>query len=171
MTGENYLLAVARIALTFVGFASLVALLRHSGRDWLPQEVKGLKLMFEFDLAATLFALLPFPLLYTFGPKNQAAVWRISGSLLTAYLLGTLWYHYKSHKSGPRLRHPKVFRWLFLVPMCIFACIQTANVIFWVSLAAYAWTLLWLLIPPIVQFSLFILHFGEDRHNTQTPQP
>jgi hypothetical protein len=60
MKGENFLLAVARIASTFVGFASLVSLLRHSRGSWTTQEVRGLKLMFKFDLAATFFELLSF---------------------------------------------------------------------------------------------------------------
>jgi hypothetical protein len=163
LNGEGFLLALARIALTFVGFAAVVSLLRHRGREWLPQEVRGLKLMFEFDLAATLFALLPFPLVYALGSEREPLVWRIATSLLACYMTTALWRHYRAHRLGnPRPRHPAIFRWMFTFPMILLVSLESVSAIVRPGLAAYSWGLYWLLIPPIIQFSIFIAHFGES---------
>jgi hypothetical protein len=163
MKGENFLLAVARIALTFVGFASLVSLLRHGRHDWLIQEIRGLKLMFKYDLAATFFALLPFPLFYTIGAENERAMWRIASWLMTAFLVYALRSEIRLHRLNPKPRRPMLFRWLFVVPMFATIGIEVATGLFWPSVAGYAWGLFWLLIPPVVQFSIFISYFGVSQ--------
>ena len=94
MRGENFLLALSRIALTFVGFASIVSLIRHGRSEWLPQEVRGLKLIVEFGLALTLLALLPFPLAYSFGERWA---WRIAVAILAIYYANALWRHYRAY--------------------------------------------------------------------------
>jgi hypothetical protein len=163
MLGENFLLAVAQIALIFVGFGSLVSLLRHRGRDWLPQEVRGMKLMFEFDLAATILALLPFPLLYSLGKDRETTVWRVASATMVVYLAYALWFHSRSYtRTRPRGRHPMLFRWTFVAPTTAMLFYEILGVLRHPSLATYAWGLLWLLIPPVFQFGVFIKHFGES---------
>jgi len=169
-------LAVARIALTFVTFASIVSLLRHAPGQWLYVEVMGLKLMFEFDLAATFFALIPFPVLYTVGLRHQEVIWRICILLLLAYLTYAFQYHFRTHKkAASKPRHTGVFLWLFTIPMALIIPLEIAGFIWRPSLAFYLWGLLWLLIPPVVQFSLFIRHFGlkpsGETTNIITPDP
>jgi hypothetical protein len=162
MKGENFLLTVARIALTFVTFASLVSLLRYRLGDWIVQEVRGLKLMFMFDLAATFFALLPFPLFYTIGAANEQMVWRIASWLMVGFMVYALRSEIRLHRSPHKSRHPMLFLWLYVVPMILFIGVEVGTGTFWPSIAGYAWGLFWLLIPPVVQFSIFISHFGVE---------
>jgi hypothetical protein len=167
MKGENFLLAVARIALTFVTFASIVSLLRHGREDWMTQEIRGLKLMFEFDLAATFFALLPFPLSYTIGAANERAMWRTATWLMAAFLIYALWSQSRLHRNpANKARRPMLFRWLFVVPMFVIIGVEITSALIWPSISGYAWGLFWMLIPPVVQFSIFISYFGVKPNNT-----
>lgn len=158
MQGENFLLAVARIALTFVTFASVVNLWRHGPGPWTDNEKFGLKLLVRFDLAATSFALLPFPLFYSL--KSEAAVWRLGGTLLTLFLCYSLLLDARVYRRATKPRHPKLFFWLFIVPM-IGAIFLEAQSVWTPSLAVYSWGLLWLMCPPAIQFLIFLSHFGE----------
>jgi hypothetical protein len=168
MQGENFLLAIGRIALTFVGFASLVSLLRHADRKWLPQEVRGIKLMFEFDLAVTFFSLLPFPLLYSLGKDRETTLWRIASLILVLYLAYALWFHWRSYtQTMTPGRHPTLFRWTFVAPMIGVLLFEIWATACHPSLATYTWGLLWLLIPPVVQFGIFIKHFGEPQSGAE----
>jgi hypothetical protein len=166
MHGDNFLLAIGRIALTFVGFASVVSLMRHTGRSWLPQEVRGIKLMFEFDLAVVFFSLLPFPILYSLGEHRETTLWRIASSALVVWLAYALWFHWRNYRrASPPPRHPGLFRWAFVLPMIAVLLLEIFAAVRRPSLAAYAWGLLWLLVPPVVQFGIFIKHFGEPEPN------
>jgi len=165
MHGENFLLAVARIALTFVTFAGIINLLRHGAdKSWSKNETFGLKLMVRFDLGATFFALLPFPLFYTL--RNELVVWRLSGILLTVFLSFSLVVEVAQYRSARNPRHPQLFRWLFSLPMILAIGIEAWSATFLPSLAVYSWGLLWLLIPPTVQFLIYLHHFGDP---PQTP--
>jgi hypothetical protein len=162
LSGESFLLNVARIALTFIGFASVISLMHHRRTEWLEQEIQGLKLMIEFDLAATLFALLPFPVLFTLGEEREWLVWRISCSLLACYLVIAFWRHYRRYARGiPQPRHPLLFLWTFTAPMVLMILLESVSAVFNPSLAAYSWGLYLLMMLPIVQFCIFMGHFGD----------
>ena len=60
MVGESLFLDVAKIAITCVGFASVVAALRHPKNEkWRYAEIMGLRTMIEFSFAAVIGGLLP----------------------------------------------------------------------------------------------------------------
>ena len=161
LNGENFLLGISRIALTFVGFTSIISLMRHRKTEWLPQEIRGLKLMFELDLAVTLFALFPFPVFYLLGDTREQMVWRISELLLAVYLANaTIRQNRKYWTCEPSGRHPFMFVWTFTYPMMMASLLQIYGALRFPTLGLYSCGLFGLLVPPIVQFSIFIAHFG-----------
>jgi hypothetical protein len=164
MHGENFLLAVARIALTFVTFASIVNLMRHRGGAWAPNEIMGLKLIVKFDLAATAFALLPFPLFYSLN--SESLVWRVSGTLLSVFFLygvvtETRNYRKREQPHPDLPRHPRLFSWGFILPTVLAILLEGVCAVK-PSLGLYSWGLLWLICPPAIQFLVYLSHFGED---------
>lgn len=161
MTGELFLLTVARLGLVLAGFTGIVSILLPRGvNHWTKQEVKGLKLMLEFDLAAMFFALLPFPIYYTVGSSHEHLLWRISSFLLAGYLGWALWTYGRGLKQpNTPPRHPKLYRWLLIYPLVFFLGLEICGVILWPALAPYAWGVFWLLIPPVIQFIIYIFHF------------
>ena len=159
LRGEDFLLAVARIALTFVTFAGIVNLLRHGRNPWSLNEIRGLKLMVTFDLAAMLFALIPFPLFYSM--KNGPSVWRCSSALLVMFLVYELVVQWRNY-AGAQPRHPRLFVWLFIVPMIAAIILEITCTLVRPSLALYSWGLLWLMGPPAIQFLIYLSHFGES---------
>jgi hypothetical protein len=71
-----FLLTAAQIGLALAGFAGLVTVFRKADREWIPQEVAGMKLIFEHTFADVFFSLLPFPIFYML--ESESRVWRIS---------------------------------------------------------------------------------------------
>lgn len=175
MHGENFLLAVSRIALTFVTFASIVNLMRHGRGLWTPNEIRGLKLIVKFDVAAAAFALLPFPVFYSL--KSEDLVWRICGSALSIFLLYAAVSEIRIFRNPEPLnpdlpRHPKLFNWAFVLPMVLAILLEAISVAR-PSLGLYSWGLLWLLCPPAIQFLIYLSHFGErlQDHTPPTHDP
>jgi hypothetical protein len=162
LSGDNFLLGLARIALTFVTFASIVNIFGR-GETHKNHLDRGLKFMFEVAIAATLFALLPFPLSYTLGNEREPVVWAIAEGLLSCYLASALWRHTRNYRrTKPAPPHPTLFRWTFVLPTALILILEAVSAVCRPSLAAYSWGLFWLLIPPIVQFALFVRRSGLE---------
>lgn len=165
MTGELFLLTVARLGLVFAGFTGIVGLLHRGVQrwtdpavQWTETQIRGLQLILEFDLAAMFFALLPFPIHYTLGSGREFLLWRISGLPLICYLGFSLLFntrrYYFTRRPGT---HPKLFFGLFVVPTSFFVALETYSVVLKASFAPYAWCVFYLLIPPVIQFILFVV--------------
>lgn len=163
MKGESFLLTLAQIGLALAGFAGLISVFRKSGRDWIPQEVAGMKLIFEHTFAEVFFALLPFPLFYIFESEPRA--WKLSSLLLACFFafdfsINAIRLRKLTAKGAPPRRR-KAFLYIFMPVTVLSAILQVLNLFVWGSVSNYIWGLLWLLVAPSVQFFHFILSFEQ----------
>jgi hypothetical protein len=85
MEETEYFLTVAGLALALAGFSGLVANFRRVDVHWKPQDIAGLRYIFEHAFGACFFALLPFPVYYS-GAAGPL-LWKVCGGFLALYLL------------------------------------------------------------------------------------
>ena len=162
LSGESFLLGLARIALTFITFASIINIF---GRE---KHIKvhlnsGLKLIFEHGIAAMLLALLPFPILFTMSDGPESEVWRIAEGVMSFYLATVLWRYPRSYKrTKPRPPHPTLFLWTFTLPTLAILGIEAFASVFRPGIWAYSWGLFWLLVPPIIQFAILTIRASKE---------
>lgn len=159
LSGESFLLRLSQIGIVFAGFTSLVGAFRQASREWTPTEINGLKLMLEHNLAEVLFALLPFPLFYLF--RSEQVVWGIASLFLVFFLAFEWFIQYRRAQRVPP-RRPPLF-WCPFLTSVLFCLIQLLNVALWRSVSAYALGLLWLLVPPALQFQTFLFFLEGPR--------
>lgn len=161
MKGESLLLTLAQIGLALAGFAGLVTVFRQAGREWIPQEIAGMKLIFEHTFAEVFFAVVPFPLFYRLGSESTS--WKISSFLLACFIvLNVLINARRSRKliaQGTPPRRKKAFFFIFMPVTALVFILQILNTFIWGGVSNYIWGLLWLLVAPSVQFFHFILSF------------
>lgn len=159
MKGENFLLAVAQISLALGGFTGLINAFRHMGQDWLPQEIAGMKLIFQHCFAGVFFALLPFPLFYMWDLEPMA--WQYSSLALAVFLAFQLCINAftigKLLGAGTPPRRLKMLLFHFFPFTLGLLTIQVIKLFRWQGPSAYAWGLIWLLNPPAIQFYHFLL--------------
>lgn len=158
MLDEAFFLNLSLLGLTLAGFVGLTAALHCAGRTWLPQEIVGIKLVLEFSLGASFFALLP--ILFSQSLRDTALVWRVCSILLALFLAFELDVQRRRirrlFRSGYPPRAP-VFALGLLFPGTILALVgQLANVAWWADQAAYMWALAWLLTAPGLELFVFI---------------
>jgi hypothetical protein len=171
MSAESFLLTVAKIALGLGGLAGVVSVFRQSGRDWIPQEVAGMRLIFEHTFAAVFFALIPFPLFYSLD--SVSAVWRISSLMLACFLLVEALIQIvrirrlSARGTPPRRRRALLYQYFPTTALLFF--VQILNAWREGTPSSYAWGLLWLLIAPGFQFFYFVLHISTSpSHGTES---
>ena len=161
MKGEGLLLTLAQIGLALAGFAGLVTVFRQAGRAWIPQEIAGMKLIFEHTFAEVFFALIPFPFFYLL--EAEPHVWKISSLLLACFIVFNVFINVRRSRKlvsqGTPPRRKKAFLYIFLPVTALIFALQILNAIIWAGVANYIWGLLWLLVAPSVQFFHFILSF------------
>lgn len=165
MQGEAFLLTVAQIGLALAGITSIIALLRHTGQEWLPQDILGMRTVLELSFATVFFALLPFPLQHTFIHENT--VWKIASLILLLFFLSYIsifMYRVSMMKKGGAPPRRPIAIIVSAVITFFFVMIQLFNLLRWNSVASYTWGLLWLLIAPAQQLFFFISYF-EIQHN------
>lgn len=153
LTGENFLLYIATGGIALGGFTGLLNAFRKAGRPWTPQEVVGMRLLFQHSLGAAFFGFLPFPLFATL--RSEARVWLICSSVLALFLAYQLVYlGLKVRRTPPR--RPNAVYFHFFPFTFVALCLQVICV--WRGGLAwpYFWGLFWLLQPPAVQFYHFI---------------
>src|SRR5260221_1822055 len=90
VTGESFLYATAKLALTVGGFASLTNVFKRGSRDLSAQEIAGIELMLQHCYAGVLFSLLQIPFAYMFAREDLA--WQVSSSLMGLFLGVELFY-------------------------------------------------------------------------------
>jgi len=169
MKGESFLVAVAQIGIMLGGFAGFVSMFRQTGREWIPQEIEGIKLIIQCTFGTTCFALLPFPLFFMLGVETT--VWRISSLFLASFLAFEILLQRSKVKKltgmGAPPRGPMVL--LFFIPVSILFVAQLLNTFRWSSIAALAWGLLYLLVAAGIQLFIFLVHFRLDSNKRNSP--
>lgn len=160
LPAEGMLLAVSQIGLALGGFAGLLA------SFWPPQHSRelrrspALRIILDFTFGALLFGLLPFALFFISG--NQVLTWRACSFLLATFLSYELVWWVRRIVKGLRPVHPFLFYSLFVLVLGVAALVELVNAFSLSSFRVYAVGLLWLLVPPVIQFYLFIIH--QDRY-------
>lgn len=164
LTGESFLLCLAQIGLGFAGFGGLIITLRKENTAWSYRDTAGLKFILEHSLGIVLFAFIPLLFWYLFQVEQQT--WRISNALLGIFFAWVFlvkilrWRQLK--KRGEFPRYPKIFIFVYLVPMALFCIIEFVMTgrgsLFW-----YGFGLLLLLFQAFVQFWIFLTkHMQTD---------
>jgi hypothetical protein len=89
LPGSGYLYTIAALAMTFVGFTSIVLVFRQDMKAS-PIRVLHSHGYMELGFSAAAFAMLP-PLLATFG-LSAPVIWRFSSLVIAVALIGHLWF-------------------------------------------------------------------------------
>ena len=100
---------IAEVSIALAGFSGLVAVFRSERLgSWLPRERFLFWLLLAFTLGAVFFSLLPVALLGLH--LSEKAVWGVSSSLLSIYLVGmyvvALAAHVRMNRGGYRTSRP-----------------------------------------------------------------
>lgn len=165
MVDELFLLDLARMGLELAGFVGLVAAIHRPSAGWLPQEVAGAKLILEFAIGASFFAVLPMPILQTISSVSLA--WRICSWLLSAFLALQLWIQSRRIIALFSSGHPPRARWFVVValfPGTLAALVVVAvNAVAWAAQAPYDWALVWLLAAPGMELFVFVYFYFKTQ--------
>lgn len=91
LPGSGYLYTIAALAMTFVGFTSIVLVFRQDMKDAAsPIKVLHSHGYMELGFSAAAFAMLP-PLLATFG-LSAPVIWRLASLVIAIAMIGHLWF-------------------------------------------------------------------------------
>jgi hypothetical protein len=94
---DQYLLAISGLALALAGFTSVISAFRPTGKEYLPQEIEGIKLILHTAFTTTLFSLLPFLTIHSF--ETPIAAWIICKLSLIIVLILGLYIHSQNIKE------------------------------------------------------------------------
>jgi hypothetical protein len=157
MNGAEFFRIIVPTAMGFIGLTALLGVLRR-GKSTDAAERAGLWLSLELGLMTTIFALLPFPLFYSFdtATTSELFVWRLGSLLLVVYLALHL-FVVNDNRRRFRAQYPQLMQ-LLLVLSGIFLTMEFVNAIWWGSLAAYTWGVLWLLALSGIQLIAFVCY-------------
>jgi len=166
LPAEGMLLAVSQLGLALGGFAGLLASFWPSQHSRALRRSPALRIILDFTFGALLFGLLPFALFFVSG--SQILTWRACSLLLAGFLFYELiWWIWRILK-GLRPVHPFLFYSAFVFVVGVVALLELVNCFSRAPFRGYAVGLLWLLVPPIIQFYLFIIH--QDRYLSWVPE-
>jgi hypothetical protein len=162
MNGTEFFKIIVPTAMGFIGLTALLGIFRR-GKSLDAAERAGLWLSLELGLMTTIFALLPFPLFYSFdtATASELFVWRLGSLLLVVYLTLHL-FVVNDNRRRFRAQYPEMMR-LLLVLSGIFLTMEFVNAIWWGSMAGYTWGVLWLLALSGIQLIAFVCY---DRQTT-----
>ncbi|HEX2622756.1 MAG TPA: hypothetical protein VHL11_21505 [Phototrophicaceae bacterium] len=163
MSGTEFFRLIVPTAMGLMGVTALMGVFRKRSGLWDAAEQAGLWLSLELGLVAVLFALLPYPLSYSFGitPETETAIWRLGSLLLVLYLIFHMFLVNEKRRRF-RAQYPLVMRFL-LVLSGIFLTMEFVNAIWWGSLGGYTWGVLWLVALCGIQLIAFVCY---DRQTT-----
>jgi hypothetical protein len=159
---ETYLATIAQVAIAVAGIISVIVVFRREAA-WAPNELMGVRLVFENAGAAIVFALLA-PLLLRCG-LVEGRVWAVGSVGLAAFLAGELlaqtlrWIELEALGAPPR--HPVLLVLLFFAPVSCLVPIQVLNVVRWRSFASFGLGLFWLVFAAGFQAAIFLIHATE----------
>ena len=156
---DQFLLAISGLALALAGFTGVISAFRPTNKEYLPQEIEGMKLILHTSFSTTLFSLLPFLTIYSFE-DNMA--WGVCKWLLVIVLGWGIYIHSEKIRELKSIKTPaRKEKWL------IFFLIVTFCMIGWLLLStlnsntlnSYIWTLSWMLLMGVSQFFVFVSEF------------
>jgi hypothetical protein len=62
-----------------------------------------------------------------------------------------------------------LFLWLFTVPNIVVILLELFGIAYLPGFSLYAWGLYWILVPPVVQFLIFVHHFNQPQDPNLAP--
>lgn len=154
MKSESFLIGVAQIGMVFTGVTGIVAMFRHTDQGWLAREILAVRFILEHSFAVVFFALLP--ILFSYMCITEPTILRMVSLPLSCFFVFQIYITDYRTKRVPS-RKPRLLLYTFLYPALFFFEVELLNTIWWGSLPVFIFGLLWLLIPPGVQFYLFVL--------------
>lgn len=166
LPAEGLLLAVSQIGLALGGFAGLLASFWPAQHSRALRRSPALRIILDFTFGALFFGLVPFALFFLSG--NEVLTWKVCSFLLAGFLFYELIWWTRRILKGLRPVHPFLLYGLFVFVVGVAALLETVNGFSRNPFRAYAVGLLWLLVPPVIQFYLFIVH--QDRYLRWIPE-
>ena len=155
LPSEGLLLAISQIGLALGGFAGLLASFWPSEHGRALRRSPALTIILDFTFAALAFGLFPFAVHLLTG--DQTLTWRVCSLLLAGFVLLELILWLRRILRGVRPVYPKTFYIGFVLVGAVVAVAEIVNGVSYAMFNAYAIGLMWLLVPPVIQFYLFIV--------------
>ncbi|MBY0277850.1 hypothetical protein K2Z84_21155 [Candidatus Binatia bacterium] len=155
---ESYFFTIANVAIVLGGFTAVTGVFRRESVDgWLPQEMAGIRFMFEHMLAACGIPVVLIPMLEILG--DEAHVWRAASALLLAFLAFELILNgcrvVRLRAAGTPPRHPIALYFVFFPGTAAASLLQLWGI--WrPGPRSLLWGLVWLLVSIAIQFHHFL---------------
>lgn len=166
LPAEGLLLAVSQIGLALGGFAGLLASFWPVEHSRALRKSPALRIILDFTFGALFFGLVPFALFFLSG--DEIFTWRVGSFLLAGFLLYEVIWWTRRILKGLRPVHPVLFYSFFVFVVGVMALLEIVNGFSGDPFRVYVVGLLWLLVPPVIQFYLFIVH--QDRYLQWIPE-
>jgi hypothetical protein len=154
LPGTTYLLALATISITFVGFSSIMVIFRQAqGASLSEYEIVLVRLFAVSGLIVTIFSLLP-PLIGLFGIP-PAWLWRIASLALAAVMI---WRGISFRRRQNRFQRTRRIDSLYITysAAVLGLLANTIGIVFEPGVALYALAATWYLVIAILAFILSI---------------
>ena len=157
LPGANYLLTLAAISITFVGFSTVAVVFRQSqGAGLTEYEIVLLRLFLVSGLMVTVFSLIP-PLLGLFDIP-PSSVWRVSSLAFAVVLIWRGIYFARRQFRVQRTLLIDVLYGVYLLAL-IGLLINALGIFFEPNVGLYALAATWLLVNAIITFIISLQRF------------
>lgn len=160
--GAGYLFKIIDLAITLIGFSSIVTALRRSkDRSWSIQEINGLVFLAIMAIGAIIFSLLPLALHHLQLIELQA--YSIAGGVYSAFGVSVvLGLFIQGRRSGYPSRGPRIFNLFALLSVGVIVVVglASAGLIPAGTIGVYLLGVIWMLILAFVQFVVFLSFVG-----------
>ncbi len=163
LPGSNYLLTLATVSITFVGFSTVAVVFRQvQGAGLSEYEIVLVRMYLVSGLIATVFSLIP-PLLGLFG-ITPSSVWRVSSLALALVMIWRGIYFIRRSIRFERRRPidflSVIFSLYVIYSIAILGLLINALGIFSEpNVAPYALGATWMLVNAIISFILALQRF------------
>jgi hypothetical protein len=163
LPGSSYLLALATISITFVGFSTVAVVFRQiQGAGLSEYEIVLLRMFLVSGLIATVFSLLP-PLIGLFG-ITPSSVWRVSSLALALVMIWRGIYFIRRQFRFQKNWLLDVLYAIYFVPI-LGLLINALGIFTEPNVALYALGATWLLVNAIIAFILALQTFLQPPQN------
>jgi hypothetical protein len=152
---DSLLLVIAQLGLALGGFAGVAAAFwgQHSS---LVGRSPAMRFLLDYPFGVLGFALFPFAI-YQFSGDNLLT-WRICSALLALFLAFELVWWISQVRGGLRIVHPWLFYIFYICLSFVIMAAERANIFLQHPFRLYFVGLMALLVPPSIQFCLFLVH-------------
>ncbi|MFN8530492.1 MAG: hypothetical protein U0670_17960 [Anaerolineae bacterium] len=163
MDPQSFLLTVGQVGIALAGFSALISSFRRSDVALTATELAGRSMILEMGLAATFFALIPFPIESILGLLGfNTGVWRISSALILTFLLAWAVYNFSRFTQISQREGANVFNMVYNVLLAIVSAFLALNIFFYGSTSFYMIALIWMLMVAGVQFLVFVYRYAQQ---------